>query len=61
MDNQIKKQEFPFGRALDRVEYTICLLNEIRGKRVRVKTDNENDYEFVFVNAGNGKKQMAVF
>lgn len=23
--------------------------------------ENEEDWEFVFINAGNGKKQMAVF
>lgn len=26
-----------------------------------VEAPNENDWEFVFINAGDGKKQMAVF
>lgn len=28
---------------------------------IRVRVENENDWEFVFIDKGNGVKQMAVF
>ncbi len=29
--------------------------------KINIIVSNEEDYEFVFINAGNGKKVMAVF
>lgn len=29
--------------------------------KIEVKVENEQDWVFTFVDAGNGKKQMAVF
>lgn len=29
--------------------------------KITVTQDNQQDWEFVFVDAGNGKRQMAVF
>lgn len=52
--------------ALDRSEanlkHSLAILKQLNIKKIPVKKlKNDNDWEFVFVDAGNGRKRMAVF
>lgn len=56
-----KRTDEALSRAEANLDKAITMLEMLTAKRIPVKYDEGENWEFVFVDAGNGKKQMAVF